>query len=139
MSPPLPPPQSPEEAFQRLLFIFQASAICAPVHLSQTMSVNLSDISRYEAVEEMEEKPVKGKQGETELVPFDPPKMTPAIFFRGNPDGVFLNDEQNEVFRPAWEQFARLFATVRETVAQVLPPDTAENGEEILGERTGTE
>lgn len=105
MSPDQPQQMTAAEAFNQSLILFQASQIAAAVHLSATKSVNLSKVARYESVELMDE---IGEGKNVKQVAFDPPKFAPALYFEGSDDPFFLEDDENEIFRPVWERHAHL-------------------------------
>ena len=99
-----PPPMTQQDAmmlYQTIQVLQGATVGLMPVHLSKTMSVNLPHIARYETVELEAEKPKSGH-------PKPEPQFAPAIFFSGSDEPVILTEDQDAVFRPAWERYARL-------------------------------
>jgi hypothetical protein len=110
MAPPLPEQQqllTPEHAFNNLLLLIQFVATAEVVHLSTERSVNLRQVSRYQAVEVYDEKKT-GKGDDVQLVPFKPPQFQPALFFGSSEEPLLLDDAENAIFREAWQRHAHL-------------------------------
>jgi hypothetical protein len=118
-----PTPQQMQQAVALLAISEAAAQICAPVHLSGQKSVNLRHVESYGVVEVLDEK--KDKAGEIELVSKKPPEFKPAITMASG-EVIELDEGENDVFRPVWEQFAANVSGMLSTFGQLFPETAQE-------------
>jgi hypothetical protein len=105
----------------------QISALLAmgtlPLHLSPARSVNISKITSYEHIEMEDGFDFSTLEDDPDDPPQDVPPRTlaPAIFVEGNSEPMILTKMQNKLFRPYWNNYAKLaeflFAAVNQIAA----------------------
>lgn len=110
-----PTQQQLQQAINMLAISEAAAQICAPVHLSGQKSINLRCVESYGVVEVLDEKEE----------PLDPPQFKPAITTTSG-EVIELDDDENAVFRPVWEQFAANVSGMLSAFGQLFPETAQE-------------
>ncbi len=109
----MPPEEQPQFQGQVVINLPQGFAPLA-VPLSETRSINLSDVSSFETIK-FDRLDEKGK-------PTGEQYDAPAIFRRGISEPLELNKEEAEIFKSYWNILLRNTQFLFQTMQQVIPP-----------------
>lgn len=101
-----------DQKLQQLIFFSSFVNKTAPLNLSKGKSINLAQVSSYEAVEKLDEK----EKPTGELLP---------LLQMQNGDQIELTKEENDIFRPVWNTYTEANAMVIELLQSLLTANRA--------------